>query len=424
MVERTQRLRVRRAAVACLLISGALHGLVLLGARSVAAGGELELRVPDEVEFGLLEDDPGASGGAKPAPKPPEPPPPAPVAQRPKPAPATTDDPDAVPLKHASPTPAHRQRPQTETAAVPATTADDADPSAQGGAGDALEGVGPGSGFGTGGFGSGRGGPLGAIIALHADLERIRSTSLILEIAGAARHHPEWQHAAAGLGARCRSRLRTRVRGDAEPAARRSRGVGADPGRRAGACSSAVSGSRRSAAGPRRARAAACRLWPWHDRGPTERVAGLFGSDQIVIARPDDVGRVLSVSAALARRHARKPGMERAPAPGVAARDVRGRGGRAVGRGRARPSCASDVAYAPLGAAPLAPPPRRVPRQAARVRLLPPRRGRGGGRASAIDAAPARLAEHPRVALPRPAQRDRRGDDSSSTATRITIETS
>ena len=42
---------------------------------------------------------------------------------------------------------------------------------------------------------------------------------------------------------------------------------------------------------------------------------GLVASDQLVIARPNDMGRVLSVSAALAQRHVNQPQMETASGP-------------------------------------------------------------------------------------------------------------
>ena len=54
------------------------------------------------------------------------------------------------------------------------------------------------------------------------------------------------------------------------------------------------------------------RVAPWRNRGPTERVAALLGGNQLLIARPPDVGRAEAVAAALAQRHARQPGMERA----------------------------------------------------------------------------------------------------------------
>jgi hypothetical protein len=54
---------------------------------------------------------------------------------------------------------------------------------------------------------------------------------------------------------------------------------------------------------------------PWHSRGPTARVIAALGRDQLVIARPADVARVQVVARALAERHAKEPGMERADGP-------------------------------------------------------------------------------------------------------------
>src|SRR5262245_44004038 len=111
--------RVRRAAVVCVLISATLHALLFLGAQPAAAGEQLELKIPDMVEFGLLEDDPGQSGSPKPAAAPPEPvAPPEPIARRPKPAPASVRDPDAIPLDRAVPDAGPPAATDSETAAA------------------------------------------------------------------------------------------------------------------------------------------------------------------------------------------------------------------------------------------------------------------------------------------------------------------
>ena len=57
------------------------------------------------------------------------------------------------------------------------------------------------------------------------------------------------------------------------------------------------------------------RVAPWHNRGPTQRVIGTVGQDQIVIARPTDVSRALAVSAALGARHGKEKKMERLSGP-------------------------------------------------------------------------------------------------------------
>jgi hypothetical protein len=201
------------------------------------------------------------------------------------------------------------------SAQTPAVSADAGATAAVSGDGASPEGVGEGLGFGSGGFGTGSGGPLGAIIALHADLDRIRSTSLILETSALLDIIPEWQQLLAGSGLDALSDFsRVFV---ATPSLRRSQLVVS--GRLKGgeqALARAVgslAAERGKSAGERDE--SGIREWPWYNRGPTERVVGLFGSDQIVIARPADVGRVLSVSAALAQRHAEQPGMEHASGP-------------------------------------------------------------------------------------------------------------
>jgi hypothetical protein len=55
----------------------------------------------------------------------------------------------------------------------------------------------------------------------------------------------------------------------------------------------------------------ALKVAPWYSHGPTEREVALVAPDQLVIARPSDVPRVLSVSAALARRHQKQKDMEK-----------------------------------------------------------------------------------------------------------------
>jgi hypothetical protein len=55
------------------------------------------------------------------------------------------------------------------------------------------------------------------------------------------------------------------------------------------------------------------RIARWYNRGPTERVLGATGKDQIVIARPADVSRALAVAAALGIRHGKEKRMERLP---------------------------------------------------------------------------------------------------------------
>jgi hypothetical protein len=172
-----------------------------------------------------------------------------------------------------------------------------------------------GLGFGAGGFGSGRGGPPGAIIGLHADLGRIASTSLILETEPLLGLIPGWQDVLAGSGldpiadfARVfvatpslrRSELvvSARVKGGARVIERAVQTLAAERAQEA----SFADGHGLSAA-------------PWHSRGPTRRVVAQLGGDQVLIARPSDLPRVKGVAAALAARHEGQQGMERAQGP-------------------------------------------------------------------------------------------------------------
>jgi hypothetical protein len=293
----------------CLLVSGLLHVAALFAGSWVAAAPVVEFEVPDQVEIGFVDEDPGASG---------EPPPAAAVAPPPAPepevvavAPVPQED-EAVVLVDAGVATADAGSDAGELAQVELP---DAGPAAQSGDGDAPSAAGEGLGFGAGGFGSGSGGPLGAVIALHADLDRIRNTSLILETSAMLEIIPEWQQLLQGSGLDALADFsRVFV---ATPSLRRSQLVVS--ARLKGGESALVAAVERLA--QERGRPAEVRMEgsvpvrPWHDRGPTERVAGLFSTDQVVIARPEDVGRVLAVSATLARRHASKPGMEHAAGP-------------------------------------------------------------------------------------------------------------
>jgi hypothetical protein len=300
----------RRAATPlCLLVSGFLHVAALLSGSWVAAAPVVEFEVPDRVEIGFVDEDPGASG--EPPPSAAELPPPAPAPEVVAAMPAPSED-DAVVLVDAGTAAADAGSDAGELAR--AETAD-AGPSALSGDGGAPSASGEGLGFGAGGFGSGSGGPLGAIIALHADLDRIRNTSLILETGALLEIIPEWQQLLQGSGLDALSDFsRVFV---ATPSLRRSQLVVS--ARLKGGEGALVRAVERLS--QERGRAPEVRVEggvpvrPWHDRGPTERVAGVFSSDQVVIARPEDVGRVVSVAAALARRHANQPGMEHAAGP-------------------------------------------------------------------------------------------------------------
>jgi hypothetical protein len=294
-------------------LSLALHAALLATGLLAVREPEVRFELPELIELGLM-DDPGASGSPPPAaaaaPLPPAPSPPGPAVQ------AEARDEDAIAIDagvaHAAPdAPPVADAGAPDEAALAALT--DAAVSAEAsGQGASPSGAGEGLGFGAGGFGSGTGGPLGAVIGLHADLDRIRSTSLVLEASALLEIIPEWQHLLQGSGLDPLADFsRVFV---ATPSLRRSQLVvsarikGGEP-----AFASAVARLAHERGQPAGERSdGGVRTWPWHDRGPTDRVAGLFSSDQLVIAKPEDVGRVLAVSAALARRHAAQPGMEQA----------------------------------------------------------------------------------------------------------------
>jgi hypothetical protein len=298
--------------VACSVL---LHAAIFFSLAGRAPDEPLELALPDEVELGILETDPGAEGSPAPA----APPAPA-AAKKPEPVePAVAAAPDADEggdrvVDAGTPEPVSRDA-GAPSAPSEAVAAQDGQP---GGDAQLLDGHGAGGfgerlGFGAGGFGTGAGGPAGAVIGLHADLDQIRDTSLILETRALLEIIPEWERLLQGSGLDALNDF--------------SRVFVATPNlRRSGVV---VSGTLKG--GGEAMRAAAERLAqergqhaefqardglsvsPWYNHGPTERSVGLLGGDQFVIARPADVGRALAVAAALGQRYAKQPDMEKAP---------------------------------------------------------------------------------------------------------------
>lgn len=305
----------RTPALPFLFASALLHTVVLISGQLAPEQG-IELQLPEHVELGLIEADPGASG----APPPAAAPPPREPMQAPKP-PAHPEPDDAradVPLD-AGVASASGDAPAADagppSAQLPPVPEDPGATGMPGVDGSSPDGAGEGLGFGAGGFGSGTGGPAGAVIALHADLDRIRATSLILETSALLEIIPEWQRLLEGSGLDAlRDFSRVFV---ATPSLRRSQLVVSariEGGETAlTRAVSALAQDSGSAAEPRTEHGV--KLWPWRSRGPTERAVGLFSADQIVIARPQDIARVRAVSAALALRHASQSGMEKASGP-------------------------------------------------------------------------------------------------------------
>lgn len=321
---------VKRHGAVFVALSLALH-LALLSAFGawLAPPPLIELEPPEDVELGVLDGDPGEAGEPPPAAPPaPEPERAVPRANKPEPKKkepglAASDLPvDAgapVEAAHAADPddPDDQTEPEEpEVAAAGLATGDDgALASERSGDGLAPLGQGGGLGFGAGGFGTGLGGPPGAVIGLHVDLDRIRGSSLILEVSALLELIPEWLALLEGSGLDALHDFhRIFV---ASPSLKRSALVvsGRVRGGQAAIASSV------SALARERGKSAAftpegpLRVAPWHNRGPTARVIGVMGKDQVVIARPSDVSRALAVSAALAQRHGKDPRMERLAGP-------------------------------------------------------------------------------------------------------------
>jgi hypothetical protein len=300
-----------------LAASLALHLIAFLLFGLTSMQPDFELQLPDDVEIGLVDGDPGEEGSPPPAAAPEPEPEPDPL---PKPVREPRREPEPVPEPVLSMADAGVLDEPDASVALDGEPVDGGAPvepgsSAQGDdglvaaqvSGRGQGGVGEGLGFGAGGFGSGRGGPLGAVIGLHADLDAIRDTSLILEARALLDIIPQWQAMLAGSGI--------------DPLEDFSRIFVATPNlKRSHLVLSAQ--HRRDDAFVRRAAEALARerkrpleedggMLSWHSRGPTRRVLRSFGDRQLVIARKPDVRRVAAVGAALSRRHARQPGMER-----------------------------------------------------------------------------------------------------------------
>ena len=264
-------------------------------------GAVVEFEVPRDIELGVLDRDPGAQG--------------APASTPPAAAHATPEKPqptEPAPQKHRVAdqggyrvVDAGTPEPAPDLVAASDTATNEGDGTPPGGYGARL-------GFGSGGFGSGSGGPPGAVIALHADLDQIRDTSLILETNALLAIIPEWERLLQGSGLDALHDFsRVFV---ATPNLKRS---GLVVSGRAKGGAAAIRGAAERLAQERGLHAqfhsqGGLSVAAWRNHGPTARSVALLGSDQFVIARPDDVGRALEVSAALALRHERQRGMEKA----------------------------------------------------------------------------------------------------------------
>ncbi len=282
----------------------------------------IDLELPDEIELGLMDGDPGEAGEPPPAAAPV----PEPVKEivKEKPTPKREPEPELAASDFAvdAGVPVERENAVTRdepdgalevaTAAGLATGDDGALPSELSGDGLAPLGQGGGMGFGAGGFGTGLGGPAGAVIGLNVDLKRIRDSSLILEVSALLELIPEWLQLLDGSGLDALNDFdRIFV---ASPSLKRSAlvvsgRVRGGPAVITRAVNALARGAGKSAAFKAEGE---LRVARWYNRGPTERVLGATGKDQIVIARPADVSRALAVAAALGVRHGKEKRMERA----------------------------------------------------------------------------------------------------------------
>ena len=317
-------LRVRRGGSAFLLLSCVLHVLLfaMFGAWLDRPPPPFEIDTPDQIELGVMDGDPGEAG---------EPPPAAPPAPEPekvipkeKPTPKLKPEPElaasdfavdaSVPTEAANTATEDDPKGAVEVTASGAATGDDgAMPSDVSGDGLAPLGLGGGLGFGAGGFGNGLGGPAGAVIGLHVDLDRIRDSSLILEVSALLDLIPEWLALLDGSGLDALQDFhRIFV---ASPSLKRSALVvsGRVRGGQAAITRATNALAREKGKSATFVPEGELRVAPWYNRGPTARVIGTVGKDQIVIARPSDVSRALAVSAALGQRHSKQKQMERMP---------------------------------------------------------------------------------------------------------------
>ncbi|MFI5308500.1 MAG: hypothetical protein ACHQ53_14170 [Polyangiales bacterium] len=320
MADPLDRTHQRDVMVTFLALSGLLHVLAFFAVTVAAAyKSPIDIRLPDEIELGVVENNPGAQGSPPPAAPPAAQKPVPPPAPAPKPAPKPASD--AIVLDAGAARDAATPTDAAASDAAPASEVAKSDqppsgtPGETSGEGQGEGDLGAGLGFGSGGFGRSKGGPSGAVIGFHADLDEIRRTSLTLETRGLLELIPEWQKMLQGSGIDPLKDLsRVFV---ATPSLKRSdlvmsaRFVGGKP-----LLERAVERLAQEKGQSARFEAKeGLEVAPWYNRGPTAREVAVVAPDQFVVARPQDVSRVLGVSAALARRHAKQPDMEQSTGP-------------------------------------------------------------------------------------------------------------
>jgi len=280
--------RFGRSAWSWLILSIVLHSLCMFWMRaSLPPVDEPSFELPQEVEFGLVDQAPGQEGAPAP--------PPAPVQPAPVQKPKLRATRAAAPLAEVA---------AVQVAADAGSPSRDEPERAERDSSDAaaVSGLGlfPGAtGSGSGTQGEGSGGVRGAILALNVDVERVKNSALLLETGALFEIIPEWQALLAGSGLDPVRDFR-RVFVAAPSADRAALVVSAQhalPRARIDSAVAALAAERGSptAFQPQ----AGVSVAAWRNRGPTARVIALTAPDQLVITRDAELTRVLSVERAL-----------------------------------------------------------------------------------------------------------------------------
>ncbi|HKP62781.1 MAG TPA: hypothetical protein VJV78_38860 [Polyangiales bacterium] len=280
--------RIGRSAWSWLLLSIALHSLcMVLWRAELPPADEPLFKLPQNVEFGLVDQAPGPEGAPAP--------PPAPVKPVHTPKPKLRVARAAAPVAEAASVPI-----AADAGPAAQDTKHEAKPDAEDSA--AVSGLGlfpDATGSGTGTQGDGTGGVRGAILALNVDVERVKNSALLLETGALLEIIPEWQALLAGSGLDAVRDFR-RVFVAAPSADRASLVVSAQHALPRGRIDSAVAALAAERGSPAAFHSqAGISVAAWRNRGPTERVIALTAPDQLVITREAELTRVLSVERAL-----------------------------------------------------------------------------------------------------------------------------
>lgn len=277
----------RRAAVLAWIASIVVHAAAIayVAWRTSTPDLGFEFQIPMDVEFGM-SDAVAVSAGATPAPAA------APEQASASPSGEGPGAVDAGAVADAGPPDAGRRRRRERDAGPP----------------EIAEGEGEGEGLGDHGDGHGDEGeghgvaflPAGSQIALRLDVARVRESPLGPDVREVLAAMPDWQALLDGSGIEPLEDLdRLLV---ASPNLERSRLIAA--GRARGDEASIRAAAERLAAAEGAALAwretSGVPVADWHDRDATERVVALIGPRHFVIARAEDVPRVVAVARARA----------------------------------------------------------------------------------------------------------------------------